>query len=76
MPPPPKRKRPERTYSQDDDRSGRPSPHRPQNLGFAHHQQQQQQQQQRQQPARRRRRRWQAAEQKQRTRWLQRSPEP
>jgi THO complex subunit 2 len=45
MPPPPKRKRPERTYSQDDDRSGRPSPHRPQNLGFAHHQQQQQQQQ-------------------------------
>ena len=41
MPPPPKRKRPERTYSQDDDRSGRPSPHRPQNLGFAHHQQQQ-----------------------------------
>jgi THO complex subunit 2 len=41
MPPPPKRKRPDRTYSQDDDRSGRPSPHRPQNLGLAHGQQQQ-----------------------------------
>ncbi|KAH6866541.1 transcription factor/nuclear export subunit protein 2-domain-containing protein [Alternaria rosae] len=41
MPPPPKRKRGDRTYSQDDDRSGRPSPHRPQNLGFSHGQQQQ-----------------------------------
>jgi THO complex subunit 2 len=41
MPPPPKRKRPDRTYSQDDDRSGRPSPHRPQNLGLAHGHQQQ-----------------------------------
>ncbi|RAR01926.1 5-aminolevulinate synthase [Stemphylium lycopersici] len=34
------RKRPDRTYSQDDDRNGRPSPHRPQNLGLAHGQQQ------------------------------------
>ncbi|KAF1851134.1 uncharacterized protein K460DRAFT_412745 [Cucurbitaria berberidis CBS 394.84] len=42
--PPPKRKRPDRTYSQDDDRNSRPSPHRPQNLGLAHAQQQQQQQ--------------------------------
>ncbi|CAO2649363.1 Nn.00g067480.m01.CDS01 [Neocucurbitaria sp. VM-36] len=38
--PPPKRKRPDRTYSQDDDRSARPSPHRPQNLGLAQAQQQ------------------------------------
>lgn len=40
MAPPPKRKRPDRPYSQDDDRTGRPSPHRPQNLGLAHNQQQ------------------------------------
>ncbi|OAL51309.1 hypothetical protein IQ07DRAFT_538013 [Pyrenochaeta sp. DS3sAY3a] len=31
---PPKRKRPDRTHSQDDDRNARPSPHRPQNLGL------------------------------------------
>ncbi|KAF5854613.1 hypothetical protein GGP41_007460 [Bipolaris sorokiniana] len=40
MAPPPKRKRPDRTYSQDDDRTGRPSPHRPQNMGLSHNQQQ------------------------------------
>ncbi|KAF1940925.1 hypothetical protein EJ02DRAFT_455590 [Clathrospora elynae] len=40
MAPPPKRKRADRTYSQDDDRNGRPSPHRPQSLGLAHGQQQ------------------------------------
>jgi THO complex subunit 2 len=40
MAPPPKRKRPDRTYSQDDDRTGRPSPHRPQHLGITHGQQQ------------------------------------
>ncbi|USP78541.1 hypothetical protein yc1106_05815 [Curvularia clavata] len=40
MAPPPKRKRPDRTYSQDDDRTGRPSPHRPQHMGLAHGQQQ------------------------------------
>ncbi|KAJ4366896.1 THO2 plays a role in transcriptional elongation [Neocucurbitaria cava] len=42
---PPKRKRPDRTYSQDDERGARPSPHRPQNLGLAQTQQQQHQQQ-------------------------------
>ncbi|KAF1832793.1 hypothetical protein BDW02DRAFT_410532 [Decorospora gaudefroyi] len=42
MAPPPnrKRQRPDRTYSQDDDGNGRPSPHRPQNLGLAQAQQQ------------------------------------
>ncbi|KAH7390562.1 transcription factor/nuclear export subunit protein 2-domain-containing protein [Pyrenochaeta sp. MPI-SDFR-AT-0127] len=35
MAPGPKRKRPDRTYSQDDDRNSRPSPHRPQNLALA-----------------------------------------
>lgn len=40
MPPPNKRKRPDRTSSyQEDDRSSRPSPHRPQNLALAHTQQ-------------------------------------
>lgn len=40
MAPGPKRKRPDRTYSQDDERNSRPSPHRPQNLSLAHAQQQ------------------------------------
>ncbi|KAI1674637.1 THO complex protein [Pyrenophora tritici-repentis] len=39
MAPPPKRKRNDRTYSQEDERNGRPSPHRPQSLGLAHQQQ-------------------------------------
>ncbi len=40
MAPGPKRKRPDRTYSQDDDRNSRPSPHRPQNLALSHPHQQ------------------------------------
>ncbi|KAL6706699.1 THO2 plays a role in transcriptional elongation [Coniothyrium glycines] len=40
MAPGPKRKRPDRTYSQDDDRNPRPSPHRPQNLPLGHQYQQ------------------------------------
>ncbi|KAK8221219.1 tho2 protein [Phyllosticta capitalensis] len=35
MAPPPKRKRPERTYTQDGDSGGRPSPHRPHNMNLA-----------------------------------------